>query len=286
MSCNNKAKGIICGNVAKSLIAIQDEVRLWMTNPSSKIHGTTALVIGSEDTVRKQLCTVQFTSSFSNEEIEDPTVFTPRILIGTSGCIGAGIDCDDISLVARLGMPTSLMHLIQEMGRCGRNASGEYENTLNCYHVIFTLKDFFYLNERLFYEEKCDDETEETSDGVIQTDDNEDTISIEKHREMMQKSLHRCAQLMTLNIGCWHEHLENECGCPQDIVRNELNDEVVIGCDGKCPRCDGSMQMMMQPVLRNGFTMFLIDAFGDNYNGKVTPIMLSRQLFEFEMLGK
>ena len=134
LSCNIKAKAIICGNVAKSLIAIQDEVRLWMTDPSSIIHGTTALVIGSEDTVWKKLYTVQFTSSFSNEEIEDPTVFTPRILIGTSGCIGAGIDCDDISLVARLGMPTSLMHLIQEIGRCGRNMSGEYENILNCYH--------------------------------------------------------------------------------------------------------------------------------------------------------
>ena len=116
MSSNIKAKAIICGNVAKSLIAIQDEVRLWMTNPLSIIHGTTALVIGSEDTVRKQLHTVEFTSSFSNEQIEDPAVFTPRILIGTSGCIGACIDCDDISLVARLGIPASLMYLIQEMG--------------------------------------------------------------------------------------------------------------------------------------------------------------------------
>jgi hypothetical protein len=91
---------------------------------------------------------------------------------------------------------------------------------------------------------------------------------------------------MTLNIGCWHEHLENKCGCPQDILRNELSDEVDTGCNGKCPRCDGSMQMMVQPVLRNGLTMFLIDAFGDNYNGKVTPIMLSRQLFEFENVGE
>ena len=112
LSCNIKAKAIICGNVTKSLIAIQDEVRLWMTDPSSIIHGTTTLVIGSEDTVRKQLHPVEFASSFSNEEIEDPTVFTPHILIGTSGCIGTGIDCDDISLVACLGMPTSLMHLI------------------------------------------------------------------------------------------------------------------------------------------------------------------------------
>ena len=80
----------------------------------------------------------------------------------------------------------------------------------------------------------------EKSDAVIHIDDNDDIISIEQHWEMMQKSLHRCAQLMTLNIGCWHEHLENECGCPQDILRNELSDEVDTGCNGKCPRCDGT----------------------------------------------
>ena len=207
-------------------------------------------------------------------------------MIGTSGCIGAGIDCDDISLVARLGMPTSLMHLIQEMGRCGRNTSGEYQNILNCYHIIFTLKDFVYLNERLFYEDKCDDEMEETSDAVIQNDDKDDIVSLEEHRLMMQKSLHRCAQLMTLNIGCWHELLENECGCPQVLMRNEFTYQDIIGCNGKCPRCDGSMQIMIQPVLRNGLTMFLIDAFGDNYSGKVTPIQLPRQLFQFENVGE
>ena len=45
--------------------------------------------------------------------------------------------------------------------------SGEYENILNCYHIIFTLKDYIDLNERLYYEEKDVDETVETSDEVI-----------------------------------------------------------------------------------------------------------------------
>ena len=53
------------------------------------------------------------------------------------------------------------------MGRCGRKMPGEYENILNCYHIIFALKDYVYLNERLFYEEKDIDETVETSDKVI-----------------------------------------------------------------------------------------------------------------------
>ena len=53
------------------------------------------------------------------------------------------------------------------MDRCGRKMPGEYENILNCYHIIFTLKDYVYLNERLYYEEKDVDETVETSDEVI-----------------------------------------------------------------------------------------------------------------------
>ena len=47
-------------------------------------------------------------------------------MLGTSGCIGAGLDCDDVHLVCRIGLATSVLNLIQEMGRCereGNNAS-------------------------------------------------------------------------------------------------------------------------------------------------------------------
>ena len=120
---------------------------------------------------------------------------------------------------------------------------------MNSYHIIFTLKDFVYLNERLFYEKKSDDETVDQSNAVIQINENDDIISIEKHYEMMQKSLYWCTQLMTLNIGCWHKYLEIECSCPLDILRNEFSDKVDTRCNGKCPWCDDLMQMIIQPLL-------------------------------------
>ena len=82
------SKAIICGNIAKYLSALQDDVRIWMTDPKTYMHGVTTLVVGSEDTIRKKLYTVEFTKRFEEKDIVDRDVFTPRILIGTSGCIG------------------------------------------------------------------------------------------------------------------------------------------------------------------------------------------------------
>ena len=101
---------------------------------------------------------------------------------------------------------------------------------------------------------------------------------------MMQKSLHQCARLKTLHLGSWHRILEKECGCPHMLVNNDSSSEELIDCDTKCRRCDSSMQPMMQSVLRNGLTMFLVEVFEDKYNCKVTPTQLSKQLFEIKKM--
>ena len=111
-------------------------------------------------------------------------------------------------------------------------------------------------------------------------------ISKEEYRLMMQKSLYQCARFMTLNPRCWHMLLEKECRRPQTLVRNDSSSEELIDCDRKCPRCDGSMKLMIQLVLRNGLTMLLVKAFGDKCNGKVAPMQFSKQLFEFENVGQ
>ena len=72
---------------------------MWMTSPTDGFSGTTALVVGSEDAIRKQLYTIAFTKKWSTADIEDPSKFTPRVLLGTSGCIGTGLDCDDVTLM-------------------------------------------------------------------------------------------------------------------------------------------------------------------------------------------
>jgi hypothetical protein len=146
LKTNLASKVIICGNVATKLTGLEDDVCLWMTSPTEGIPGTTVLVVGSEDAICKQLYTIAFATKWSIVDIEDPTKFTPRVLLGTSGCIGTGLDSSDVHLMLRLGLPTNLLHLVQEMGRCGRssnsNSDDDSTTTSNFYHVMFTLQDY------------------------------------------------------------------------------------------------------------------------------------------------
>ena len=100
---NTSSKAIICSNVPKSLTTLQDEVRIWTTDPSSFVCGTTDLVVGDEDTLRKNLYNVQFTRCFETAYILNTNIFTPRVLIDTSGFIGSGVDFEDVTLVACMG---------------------------------------------------------------------------------------------------------------------------------------------------------------------------------------
>ena len=86
------------------------------------MHGTTAHIVGSEDSIRKKLHPVQFARHFEEICIKDENIFAPIVLTYTSGCAGSGFDCSDTALVSRLGVPTRIINITQEMGRCGRMA--------------------------------------------------------------------------------------------------------------------------------------------------------------------
>ena len=288
-------KAIICGNVAKKLSTLQDDVRIWMTSPSDGFAGTTVLVVGTEDAIRKQLYTIAFTKKSSTEDIEDSSKFTPRVLLGTSGCIGTGLDSDDVHLMIRLGLPTSTLHLIQEMGRCGRNCHDNNEildTGTNCYHVMFTIYDYAYLIERLYVNdiEHNNEENSTTSNNNNEmnnennNDDTEVVISSDEERIIHRKNLDKCLSLFCLSNGCWHSLLERECGNP--FITGESSTNVMNDCcEKKCPNCDGTMDTFIRPVVRTGLMAFLAEAFGDMYSGIVTPVQLAKQLFEFEDVG-
>eukprot|EP00978_Attheya_sp_CCMP212_P039282 scaffold203033_cov110-Attheya_sp.AAC.1 len=53
-------------------------------------------------------------------------VLKPRVLIATSGCANAGIDCPDVYWVLRQDMPPSVLDLFQEMGRAGRRTDKQF----------------------------------------------------------------------------------------------------------------------------------------------------------------
>ena len=285
------SKAIICGNVASKLVGLEEDVRMWMTSPTDGFSGTTALVVGSEDAIRKQLYTIAFTKKWSTADIEDPSKFTPRVLLGTSGCIGTGLDCDDVTLMVRLGLPTSLLHLIQEMGRCGRkrNTIDGLATTMNCYHVMFTLNDYVYLTERLYMNDIQIDTEEDRnnpdeSSNSIEIDPEPIILSIDEERSMHRKNLERCLGLFCLSNGCWHTILEKECGNPFTVSISS-DENPIQDCNRNCPQCDGTISSLVKPVVRTGLMSFLAYAFGDMYTGLVTPTQLAKQLFDFKDVG-
>ena len=110
------------------------------------------LGFGSQAPELKLASAKQFTAIVESPETEIlNNIYYPRVLLATSGCIGAGLDCDQVHLVLRLGFPCSVIDLIQEMGRCGRGRTVQDNDTpIDFYHLVTNLSDYIYLNEHLF----------------------------------------------------------------------------------------------------------------------------------------
>ena len=62
----------------------------------------------------------EFITAFTNinciEQCKESKTLYPRILIATSGSVGAGLDSSKVTRVYRIGCPSTLFDFIQEMG--------------------------------------------------------------------------------------------------------------------------------------------------------------------------
>ena len=79
-----------------------------------------------------------------------------RILIATPSCIVAGLDFSKIYSVVRHGLPTSIMHLSQKLGSCGRTISKTNKGVTGNLDSIINTDGFLYLNKRLYVKENKD----------------------------------------------------------------------------------------------------------------------------------
>ena len=285
------SKAIICSNSATSLQQLQLRLDDWLDTVDD-FKGDTVLVIGDQETELKLAYTVAFTSKLSDRNILDDTVFYPRFMLGTSGCIGAGLDCDDVHLVCRIGLSTSILNLIQETGRCGRKSREEddvqQEYAQDTMTIIFTLSDFVYLNQRLFIID-TDESNNEIDETNIEDNDNASILSMNEQRKMQMMEIQKVSQLFCLNIGCWHVIFENECANPYHTLNPSLNihnNEQYEPCGNMCPQCDGSKDYIIRKVLRNGLCGFLVYAFMVKNDGPVTPENLAKLLFNYPQVGK
>ena len=149
LSSNLDKKIIIYTNAAKKADNIKDEIDSWL-NLTSAFEGDTIMINGDMDSEVKLVSATTFTSETNNPRDKiDKNEFYPRVLIATSSCIGAGLDSSLVYSVVRIGFPTSILDLIQEMGRCGRSRCNDGANPTDDFFLFLSLSDFMYLNERL-----------------------------------------------------------------------------------------------------------------------------------------
>ena len=92
-----------------------------------------------------------FTKTVDNtEDLINSNLFYPRILIATAGSIGVGLDSVDVYSVVRVGFPTSILEMVQEMDRCGHDRQNENGIVTDQFRLLLSCQDCVYLNQLLY----------------------------------------------------------------------------------------------------------------------------------------
>jgi superfamily II DNA helicase RecQ len=271
LSINLNSKAIIYSSVARSTEKIQDTLDVWLDDPLN-IDGDTILINGDLEPEWKFVCTQCFTQIVEHpNQLLEENVYFPRILVATSGCIGAGLDSPDVDLVIRDGFPSSLLDLIQEMGRCGR---GQCQSTNDKkpghFHMIVNIDSFIYLIERLY----TDNNDESDQDKELRLS----VLSADELRSIECNNLLSVLRIVFLKSGCWHVALEKSCA--------STNIEQLTPCETSCPYCNDTMDCYIMTVQRRGLISFLIDTFIRRSDGGIIDIKkLISHLRQYDNVG-
>ena len=117
---------------------------------SDRIKGGALIIHGNMKAEVKFVSAQIFTKTVDNaEELVTSNSFYPRILMATAGSIGAGLDLADVYSVVRVGFSTSILEMVQEMGRCGRGRQNGNSLVTNDFYLLLSCRNFVYLNQRL-----------------------------------------------------------------------------------------------------------------------------------------
>ena len=139
----------------------------------------------------------RFTRCIDNpEELVNTNQFYPRIMLATAGSIGSGLDSPDVYSVYRVGFPTSIFEMAQELGRCRRGCTNDNGVVTDNFHLFLTFDDFAYLNIRLYLPKPV------VPSNITQI------LSAEEDITMQQNNLLLILNMIKLNGECWHVQLE------------------------------------------------------------------------------
>ena len=194
-------KAIIYSNISTQVVSMREKIDNWLDEPES-FDGDTIIINGELPSEWKLISSQLFTNESSNfrEHISN-NKFVPRILLATSGCIGAGLDSSEVVLVMRDGFPTSMIDFVQEMGRCGRSRATNNEvnrSIHNCFHLIVSLQSLTYLIERIFAPNTLSKNNLEMREKVI---------SVSESNNLQLQNLIDVVGFIFNSYKCWHNTL-------------------------------------------------------------------------------
>ena len=150
LSSDLMKRAIVYTNTASEAESIQEKIDVMLDNETI-FEGDTILIKGDLETELKQVNAERFTEEIHNgDELIEENEFYPYVLIATSSCIGAGLDSSLVYSVLRVGFPTSLINMIQEMGWCGRGRVNNGASPTDLFCLCLRLNEYFYLHEQLF----------------------------------------------------------------------------------------------------------------------------------------
>ena len=274
--CGNRDdnKAIIITSTASRASDIQQKLDSWLDS-TSNIKGDSVLVIGDLETETKFAYTTEFTNTYygANGNNYRNDKLCPRFLLGTPGCIGAGLDCAYVDLVCRVGLPSSLIHFIQEMGRCGRSSNSEN----NTFSIVFHLNDYVYLIERMFLTDK------DNTGNNTTTSNHHNLMTKEKERQYYTENLNRMCRMLFCDCGCWHVCLELVSANPfsNDQLYHQLSP-----CMNSCPHCDQTRLQYVKKVSKRGLQCFLASTLMSTHDKTYTAPMLAKALLDYPNVGR
>ena len=224
---DKNSKAIVYSNVSSQVTSMCEKIDTWLDNHDS-IEGDTIIINGELPSEWKFISSELFTKECSNlkEKIKN-NEFVPRIILATSGCIGAGLDCSDVVVVMRDGFPTSMVDLIQEMGHCSRSRK-EIRQSLtslsDSFHLILSMSSLTFLIKCIFIDMTLSPIEMSLRESVISTD-NSNALQIQNLLDVV---------LFIFNsVQCWHISLEQLCAYKEFL---SVNESIVIHpCDNFCP---------------------------------------------------
>lgn len=236
------SKAIIYSNSRKAVGKMTAAMNDFLDH--NNIPGDTVEINGELFPEQKFFYTRLFTETKTRTDDEENDPYNPRILIATAGAAGAGLDCSDVRMVLRDGMPQSILDFIQELGRAGRG--DDASPVTDKFMLMLSLHDYLYLLVRIH----------ENNDNASSKDVDKDVIPRSEVVQMEVNRLNKLASVLCLKHECLNVELERLGSSPSDEEKNDR----ITPCGNACPHCTGEFHRMFPPVRREGVVKFLVDS--------------------------